>query len=268
MLVGPLVDGDRVAGPGQLLGGGQAGRPAADDGDRLAGEPLRRLRLHLPVVERPVDDRDLDLLDRHRGWLMPSTHAVSHGAGQSRPVNSGKLFVACSRSIASSQSSRQARSFHSGIRLPSGQPLVAERDPAVHAAAGLRAGAACRVLLLVDLVPVHAAGPATGRRGGSSRSRVCRKPWGSATGGLHDPAPHLGAVGVEPSASACGPHVEDALVVAGQDPGEAACGRGPSPRAARPATAESVHSRCSTSRSCTTFSSLVAQRRRGRPARC
>ena len=55
-------------------------------------------------------------------WLMPSTHAVSHGAGQSRPVNSGKLLVAWSRSIAPSQSSRWTRSFHSGIRLPSGQP--------------------------------------------------------------------------------------------------------------------------------------------------
>ena len=33
-------------------------------------------------------------------WLMPSTQAASHGAGHSRPVNSGKLLVACSRSIA------------------------------------------------------------------------------------------------------------------------------------------------------------------------
>ena len=55
-------------------------------------------------------------------WLMPSTHAGSQGAGQSRPVNSGKLLVAWRRSIAPSQSSRQTRSFHSGIRLPSGQP--------------------------------------------------------------------------------------------------------------------------------------------------
>ena len=54
--------------------------------------------------------------------LIPRTHAPSHGAGQSRPVNSGKLFVACSRSIASRQSSRQVRSFHSGMRFPSGQP--------------------------------------------------------------------------------------------------------------------------------------------------
>ena len=54
--------------------------------------------------------------------LMPSTHALSHGAGHSRPVNSGKLLVACSRSAASRQSCRQTRSFHSGIRFPSGQP--------------------------------------------------------------------------------------------------------------------------------------------------
>ncbi len=40
------------------------------------------------------------------GWLMPSTHADSQGAGHSRPVNSGKLFVACSRSDAAVQSSR------------------------------------------------------------------------------------------------------------------------------------------------------------------
>ena len=33
--------------------------------------------------------------------LIASTHADSHGAGQIRPVNSGKLFVACSWSIAS-----------------------------------------------------------------------------------------------------------------------------------------------------------------------
>ena len=34
-------------------------------------------------------------------WLMPSTQDASHGAGHSRPVNSGKLLVACNRSIAS-----------------------------------------------------------------------------------------------------------------------------------------------------------------------
>ena len=34
---------------------------------------------------------------------ISSTHAASHGAGHRRPVNSGKLFVACSWRIASCQ---------------------------------------------------------------------------------------------------------------------------------------------------------------------
>src|SRR5207302_8527999 len=53
---------------------------------------------------------------------IPSTHDASHGAGHSRPVNSGKLLVACSCSIANSHCPVRTRSFHSGIRLPSGQP--------------------------------------------------------------------------------------------------------------------------------------------------
>ena len=40
------------------------------------------------------------------GSLMPSTHEPSHGAGQTRPVNSGKLLVMCRRSSASRQSPR------------------------------------------------------------------------------------------------------------------------------------------------------------------
>ena len=53
---------------------------------------------------------------------MPSTQAASHGAGQSRPVNSGKLFVACSAPPPPSQAPVRTRSFQSGMRLPSGQP--------------------------------------------------------------------------------------------------------------------------------------------------
>ena len=56
------------------------------------------------------------------GSEMPSTHEVSHGAGQIRPVNSGKLFVACSRSLASAHCPVHTRWFHSGMRLPSGHP--------------------------------------------------------------------------------------------------------------------------------------------------
>ena len=55
--------------------------------------------------------------------MMPSTHAPSHGAGHTRPVNSGKLLVMSSRSSACFQRPRYTSSFHSGILLPSGQPV-------------------------------------------------------------------------------------------------------------------------------------------------
>src|SRR3954471_13361519 len=54
--------------------------------------------------------------------LMSSTQAASHGAGQIRPVNSGKLLVASAIVLASRQRPRKTASFQSGIRLPSGQP--------------------------------------------------------------------------------------------------------------------------------------------------
>src|SRR3954463_9555454 len=54
--------------------------------------------------------------------LMSSTQAASHGAGQMRPVNSGKLFVASAIVLASRQRPRDRGSSQSGIRLPSGQP--------------------------------------------------------------------------------------------------------------------------------------------------
>src|SRR3954470_11957555 len=54
--------------------------------------------------------------------LMSSTQAASQGAGQMRPVNSGKLLVASAIVLASRQRARKTASFQSGIRLPSGQP--------------------------------------------------------------------------------------------------------------------------------------------------
>ena len=122
--VGPLVDRDGVTGARELLRDGEAGRAGADDGDRLAGDAARR---HAASTQPSSQARSTistsTCLMVTASALMPSTHADSHGAGHSRPVNSGKLLVACSRSIAAAQSSRQTRSFHSGIRFPSGQPL-------------------------------------------------------------------------------------------------------------------------------------------------
>ena len=54
--------------------------------------------------------------------LSPHVHAASHGAGHTRDVNSGKLFVFKSLSSALSIFPRYIMSFHSGIRLLSGQP--------------------------------------------------------------------------------------------------------------------------------------------------
>ena len=52
--LGPLVDRHGVAGPGQLLGGGQAGRARAHDGHRLAGAHGRALRGRPSPRPRPA----------------------------------------------------------------------------------------------------------------------------------------------------------------------------------------------------------------------
>ncbi len=64
--VGPLEHRDVMAGPGQLLGGGQTGRTGSDDGDGLPGHQVRPFGHHPALVEGVVDDLDLDLLDGHR----------------------------------------------------------------------------------------------------------------------------------------------------------------------------------------------------------
>ena len=54
----------------------------------------------------------------------PQTQAPSQGAGQTRPVNSGKLLVSKRRLRAWKGLSAQIMSFHSGMRLWRGQPKV------------------------------------------------------------------------------------------------------------------------------------------------
>ena len=56
-------------------------------------------------------------------------HAASQGAGQMRPVNSGKLLVESSTVKASCQSPRYTRSLKSGITLLTGQPLLQNGVP-------------------------------------------------------------------------------------------------------------------------------------------
>src|SRR5437763_1399504 len=142
-------------------------------------------------------------------WLMPSTHAASHGAGQSRPVNSGKLFVACRRSMASCQWSRHTRSFQSGIKFPSGHPLLQNGMPqSMHREAWARSSpsgngsyTSCQSRMRTG----------TGRRVGTLRP-CFKKPVGSAMGGGHHCFEHVFALLL------CVAHrVQDALVVLRED---------------------------------------------------
>ena len=61
--------------------------------------------------------------------LTFSVQAASQGAGQMRPVNSGKLLVECSTAKAFFQSPRYTRSLKSGMMLLTGQPLLQNGVP-------------------------------------------------------------------------------------------------------------------------------------------
>ena len=93
-----------MTGAGQLLGSGHTGRTRADDGDRLAGLVSGDLRRDPALFPGPVDNGAFDGLDGDRAVVNVEVHEASHGAGQMRPVNSGKLLVECRLREASSQS--------------------------------------------------------------------------------------------------------------------------------------------------------------------
>ena len=114
------------------------------------------------------------------GSWMPSTHAASHGAGHRRPVNSGKLLVACNRSMARRHWPRYTRSFQSGIRLPRGQPSLQNGIPQ----SMQRAACCCSLCGGKSSYTSRQSRSrtGTGRRAGNSRLWT-RKPRGSAIAG-------------------------------------------------------------------------------------
>ena len=135
-----LVHGDRVPGAGELLRGGQPGRAGADHGDPPAG------RLPAPAAARRSPRSNARLAISTSTCLMvtgsspmPSTQAASHGAGHSRPVNSGKLLVACSDSAAAAHVAGADQVVPVRDAVAQRAAVVAERDAAVHAAGGLLA---------------------------------------------------------------------------------------------------------------------------------
>jgi hypothetical protein len=81
--------------------------------------------IHFSSQPRSMMVTSLSLIAIAGFGMEPRVQAPSQGAGQTRPVNSGKLFVSRRRRSASSQRPRYARSFHSGMRLWIGQPETA-----------------------------------------------------------------------------------------------------------------------------------------------
>ena len=104
--IGALEHDDGCPARVELLRGGETGGPRTDDGDALARVHAGGCGSTQPSSQARSTISTSTCLMVTGSLLMPSTHAASHGAGHRRPVNSGKLFVACSRSIASRQLSR------------------------------------------------------------------------------------------------------------------------------------------------------------------
>ena len=93
-------------------------RELAEMADALAGSGLTQ------PISQALSAMACSMVLMVTGWFSRlSVQASSHGAGQMRPVNSGKLLVVWRLREASSQSPCQTRSFQSGIWLCTGQPV-------------------------------------------------------------------------------------------------------------------------------------------------
>ena len=109
----------------------RAPMPLPDQQDR---SPPRQPWVRPPLPAQSDADRRLphswSLIARSLSWIVVGWPSTDPGctpprtsAGHTRLVNSGMGEVSDRRSAASSQRPRYTRSFHSGIRLCSGQPL-------------------------------------------------------------------------------------------------------------------------------------------------
>ena len=84
-----------VTGFVQDIGAGQGRRAAADDGDSLPGAPFGWSGLHIAFRESVLYYCQFVLSRIVTELSLIATTQADFGAGQMRPVNSGKLFVSC-----------------------------------------------------------------------------------------------------------------------------------------------------------------------------
>ena len=151
--VGALEHGDEVARPVQLIGRGETGRPGTDDRDALAGAGHRRTRGDPAFVERAIDDRHLDRLDRHR-IVVDAEHARALARRGAQPAGELRKVV---RGVQPLDGRLPAIAIDEIVpvrnQVPERTSLMAERDAAVHAARRLilERGLGIRQ---IDLAPV------------------------------------------------------------------------------------------------------------------
>ena len=130
----------RMAGAGQLLGAGQAGRARADHGDALAGLLRRGMTAAIQPSSQPRSTIAHSMVLMVTGLSsMFSVQDASHGAGQMRPVNSGKLLVECRVSSAVAPLVAIDQIVPVGDQVVDRTAVVTERNAAIHAARGLLA---------------------------------------------------------------------------------------------------------------------------------
>ena len=152
----PLEDRHCVTGAGQLLRCSQTGRATADNCDLLVGGVRGANRLDPPFVEGLVDDLDLDLLDGDRilvdaqdtgrltGCGAQTTGELREVVGRVQTLDGVVPVVLVNQVVPL------------GNQVSERATVVAERNSAVHATAGLGLEGFLRELL-VDLFPVEQA---------------------------------------------------------------------------------------------------------------
>ena len=143
--IGALEHRHPVPGAVHLIGGSQTCRSGAHHGHTPPGSALRRPGFHPAFIERAVDDRHLDRLDRH-GIVVDAEHA---GAFARRRTQSSRELREVVRRVEPVDGGLPAIAVDEivpvGNQVAQWTPLVAERDAAVHAARRLILEARLRV---------------------------------------------------------------------------------------------------------------------------
>ena len=148
-----LEDRHLVPGVIQLIGRREACGTGADDRDRLPGAAHRRARHDPAFEERPLDDRELDALDRDR-IVVDAEHARSFAWRRAEPARQLRKVVGRVQAI-DRFAPLIARSEIVPVRnqIAERAALMAERNPAVHAPGALLADLLQRIEQ-VDLLPI------------------------------------------------------------------------------------------------------------------